>query len=72
MLAGYLPFHSSSGNKQELCSKIMEGRYTSPEWMSPQAKDLLSRWAEQSIGCILGHMLSGWLGLHNVCHCTRC
>lgn len=26
MLAGYLPFHSSSGNKQELCTKIMEGR----------------------------------------------
>ncbi|KAL6759053.1 kinase-like domain-containing protein [Haematococcus lacustris] len=45
MLAGYLPFHSSSGNKQELCAKIMEGKYTAPESLSPHAKDILARQA---------------------------
>lgn len=43
MLCGYLPFHSSSGNKQELCSKIMSGVYTVPDWLSHSARDLLSR-----------------------------
>ena len=28
---------------QELCAKIMEGRYTVPEALSPAAKDLLAR-----------------------------
>jgi 5'-AMP-activated protein kinase catalytic alpha subunit len=43
MLAGYLPFHSSSGNKQELCTKIMEGRYNAPDALSPLAKDVVAR-----------------------------
>lgn len=25
-VAGFLPFHSSTGDKKELCNKIMEGR----------------------------------------------
>uniref|UniRef100_A0A7R9YZB3 non-specific serine/threonine protein kinase n=1 Tax=Chlamydomonas euryale TaxID=1486919 RepID=A0A7R9YZB3_9CHLO len=43
MLAGYLPFHTSNGNKQELCGKIMEGKYSAPETVSPAARDLLQR-----------------------------
>jgi len=43
MVAGFLPFHSSAGNKQELCQRIMAGTYTAPEAMSPALKDLLSR-----------------------------
>lgn len=31
-VAGYLPFHASGGNKNELCAKIMRGAYTTPEW----------------------------------------
>lgn len=34
---------SSPGNKQELCQKIMEGRYTAPDHLSVNAKDLLAR-----------------------------
>ncbi|KXZ49233.1 hypothetical protein GPECTOR_22g824 [Gonium pectorale] len=43
MVAGYLPFHASGGNKQELCNKIMAGQYTAPEWLSAPMKDLLAR-----------------------------
>ena len=43
MLAGYLPFYSSSANKQELCNKIMEGKYTAPDHLSANAKDILSK-----------------------------
>jgi len=42
-LAGHLPFHSSSGNKQELCQKIIEGKFSMPAYLSPAAKDLLTR-----------------------------
>ncbi|GAX80939.1 hypothetical protein CEUSTIGMA_g8374.t1 [Chlamydomonas eustigma] len=42
-LSGFLPFHSSSGDKKELCNKIMEGKYTAPEHLTSHAKDLLSR-----------------------------
>jgi len=41
-LAGHLPFHSSSGNKQELCQKIVEGKFNMPSFLSPAAKDLLT------------------------------
>jgi serine/threonine protein kinase len=43
MLAGFLPFHSSTGNKQELCQKIMAGTYNAPDYLSPSARDLLGR-----------------------------
>ncbi len=43
MLVGHLPFHSSSGNKQELCAKIIEGKYNCPDFVSAPAKDLLSK-----------------------------
>lgn len=43
MVCGYLPFHSSSGNKQELCQKIISGQYTAPDWLSSSARDLLSQ-----------------------------
>lgn len=43
MLAGFLPFHSPTGNKQELCQKILAGSYNAPDWLSPGARDLLSR-----------------------------
>ncbi|PNH02205.1 putative serine/threonine-protein kinase [Tetrabaena socialis] len=43
MVAGYLPFHASGGNKQELCNKIMAGQYTAPDWLSAPMKDLLGR-----------------------------
>ena len=42
-VAGFLPVHTSAGNKQELCQRIMAGTYTAPEAMSPALKDLLSR-----------------------------
>ncbi|KAF5828215.1 hypothetical protein DUNSADRAFT_18019 [Dunaliella salina] len=42
-LAGHLPFHSSSGNKQELCQKIIDGKFSMPAYLSPAAKDLLTR-----------------------------
>lgn len=45
MLAGHLPFHASGGNKQELCQKIMDGRFTMPEYLSGPAKDILNRCA---------------------------
>lgn len=41
MLAGHLPFHTSSGNKQELCQKIMNGTFSMPSYLSPIAKDVL-------------------------------
>ena len=41
MVAGYLPFHASGGNKNELCAKIMRGVYTAPEWLSEPLADLL-------------------------------
>eukprot|EP00775_Hariotina_reticulata_P009903 gene9903-10060_t len=43
MMSGFLPFHSPTGNKQELCQRIMAGTYNAPDWLSPAAKDLLSR-----------------------------
>lgn len=43
MVAGYLPFHASGGNKQELCNKIMSGTYTAPDHLSSCMKDLLSK-----------------------------
>ncbi|EFJ49603.1 hypothetical protein VOLCADRAFT_42482, partial [Volvox carteri f. nagariensis] len=42
MVAGYLPFHASGGNKQ-LCNKIIAGQYTAPDWLSSSMKDLLSK-----------------------------
>ncbi len=57
MLAGFLPFHSSNSNKQELCNKIMEGKYSAPEAMSPAAKDLLARWGQAFIP--LAHTCTG-------------
>ncbi|GBF88421.1 hypothetical protein Rsub_01133 [Raphidocelis subcapitata] len=43
MVAGFLPFHSPTGNKQELCQKILAGTYNTPEWLSPGVRDLLGR-----------------------------
>lgn len=43
MVAGYLPFHASGGNKQDLCNKIMAGTYTAPDWLSAPMRDLLAR-----------------------------
>lgn len=43
MVCGYLPFHASNGNKQELCQKILSGQYTAPDYLSDGMKDLLSR-----------------------------
>lgn len=43
MLSGYLPFYSNTGNKQELCDKILAGKFGMPEHVSPLAGDLLLR-----------------------------
>ena len=43
MLASYLPFYFSSANKQELSNKIMEGKYTAPDHLSANAKDIISK-----------------------------
>lgn len=43
MISGYLPFHSQHNNKQELCGKIVKGHYSAPDYISPEAKDLLSQ-----------------------------
>ena len=43
MLAGYLPFHSSTGNKQELCNKIIAGQFVAPDYLSKEAHDILKR-----------------------------
>jgi len=43
MLCGYLPFHSSKNNKQELCHKILRGSYSVPDFLSGDAADLLKR-----------------------------
>jgi hypothetical protein len=32
-----------TGNKQELCQKILSGQYTAPDYVSAELKDLLSR-----------------------------
>ena len=42
-LAGHLPFHSPTGDKRELCARILAGGYAAPEWLSPGARDLLGR-----------------------------
>jgi len=41
MIAGYFPFQGSSN--QDLCRKIVRGRFETPEFMSPDAKDLVRR-----------------------------
>lgn len=41
MITGYLPFHASGSNKDELCQKIIAGVYKTPEWISDESKDLL-------------------------------
>ena len=43
MLSGYLPFYSNTGNKQELCDKILAGKFGMPDHVSPLAADLLLR-----------------------------
>lgn len=43
MVCGFLPFHSSNGNKQELCQKIISGAYSTPDYVSPAIKDLLKQ-----------------------------
>lgn len=42
-ICGFLPFHASGGNKQDLCNKILTGSFSCPDYMSPGAKDLLHR-----------------------------
>lgn len=42
MISGYLPFHAGKGNKTELSKKILRGSYTSPDFISKEARDLLS------------------------------
>jgi 5'-AMP-activated protein kinase catalytic alpha subunit len=42
MVTGYLPFHAS-GNKQELCQKIVRGQFECPEGLSAEVTDLLHR-----------------------------
>ena len=42
MISGYLPFHAGKGNKQELSKKILRGSYTAPDFISKEARDLLS------------------------------
>ncbi|GAQ79608.1 hypothetical protein KFL_000340110 [Klebsormidium nitens] len=41
MITGYLPFHASGSNKDELCQKIIAGVYKTPDWISDESKDLL-------------------------------
>ena len=43
MLSGYLPFYSNNGNKQELCDKILAGKFGMPDHVSSPAADLLHR-----------------------------
>ena len=43
MVCGYLPFQSPTGNKQELCEKILRGRLKTPDWLSEPLCDLLSK-----------------------------
>jgi 5'-AMP-activated protein kinase catalytic alpha subunit len=40
MLAGYLPFEDA--NYKVLYSKVLKGKYKTPEWISEDAKHLLS------------------------------
>ncbi len=42
MISGYLPFHAGKGNKAELSKKILRGAYTLPDFISKEARDLLS------------------------------
>ncbi|QDZ22899.1 serine/threonine protein kinase [Chloropicon primus] len=42
MISGYLPFHAGKGNKAELSKKILRGSYSSPDFISKEARDLLS------------------------------
>jgi serine/threonine protein kinase len=41
MITGYLPFHSSGSNKDELCQRIISGVYKTPDWISDESRDLL-------------------------------
>jgi serine/threonine protein kinase len=41
MITGYLPFHSSGSNKDELCQRIIAGVYKIPDWISDESRDLL-------------------------------
>lgn len=41
MITGYLPFHSSGSNKDELCQRIVSGVYKTPDWISDESRDLL-------------------------------
>lgn len=41
MITGYLPFHASGSNKDELCQKIIAGVYKTPDTISDESKDLL-------------------------------
>ena len=43
MISGYLPFHSQHNNKQELCSKIVKGHYSAPDYISQEARSLLGQ-----------------------------
>jgi 5'-AMP-activated protein kinase catalytic alpha subunit len=43
MTAGHLPFHTTSGNKMELSSKILSGRFSCPDFFSVHLKNLLSQ-----------------------------
>ncbi|KAK9809416.1 hypothetical protein WJX73_003883 [Symbiochloris irregularis] len=42
MLCGRLPFSAPKSNKQELCAKILRGTYNVPDYMSLEARDLVS------------------------------
>ena len=40
-VSGYLPFHASNGNKQELCQRIMSGVYKAPDFISREVESLM-------------------------------
>ena len=40
-VSGYLPFHASNGNKQELCQRIMSGVYKAPDFISREVESLI-------------------------------
>ena len=41
MVSGFLPFHASNGNKQELCQRIMAGVYKAPDFISREVEGLI-------------------------------
>ena len=41
MVAGYLPFHAKNSDKRELCRKIVQGAYATPESASDDFKEFI-------------------------------